>query len=459
MATVDTNSLYILPIFDQALIHAPLHGVTALASQSAIDDLREALNGTSTPDQKIASVAKRLNETPELIPQPRTGPLDPRFLGLIPTRGCNLACRYCNFAAGLTRAQQMPHQMVKDAIDWYLPLKHANGHTRAEIHFFGGEPFAGSEVIDLAVPYARKRAAEIGIRVAFEVATNGVFSEARAEWISSYFDTVILSFDGFAETQNEHRPFAGGKGTFDTVVRTAHILSKGNADFYLRSCVTDKTVTQMPDIARWFCETFRPVGVCFEPMYPSPEAVEAGMNAPNPWDFAQYFVEAEAVLAEFGVKAIHASADVDARRVSFCPAGEDTVIVTPNGMINSCYLLAEEWESRGLNLRLGKFDELGIPAIEEDDIVSAREFNVWSRPACASCFCRWSCAGGCHVNHPGPEAPGAFDDRCIETRTISLFRLLNQFDNLDLASRLASDRDALQEIVMAPNDSLILEAV
>jgi uncharacterized protein len=456
---VDTASLYLIPIFDQAVIHAPLHDVTVLATASAVDELRAALDGSAAADPAIGELAARLQTPPANVPMPRSGPLDPRFLGLIPTRGCNLACRYCNFAAGTASRQQMSPQIVKGAIDWYLPLKRERGHRRAEIHFFGGEPFAASEVIDLAVPYARQRAGELGIRVAFEVATNGVFSEARAAWVGSYFDTVILSFDGFAETQNAHRPFAGGQGTAAVVARSAHILSESSADLYLRACVTDQTVTQMPAIARWFCETFRPTGVCFEPLHLSVEARQAGLIPPDPWDFAHFFMEAEKVLSDFGLRAIHASADIDAQRVSFCPAGEDTVIVTPDGVINSCYLLAKEWEAKGLDLWLGRLDEHGAVMLAGDDIARAREYTVWRKPACADCFCRWHCAGGCHVNHPRHDRSKAYDDRCIETRAISLFRLLHRLDQPALAARLASDRDALRRAVLSPDDLLLERAI
>ena len=89
------------------------------------------------------------------------------------------------------------------------------------MHFFGGEPFAAFKEIVFAVNYARRKASELGIPSHFEVTTNGFYPEERASWIAENIDTVVLSLDGFPETQDRHRPGPNGAESFPTVCRSS----------------------------------------------------------------------------------------------------------------------------------------------------------------------------------------------------------------------------------------------
>jgi len=402
----------------------------------------------------------RLGEIVETVkagrraPLPRRGPLKPAFLGLIPTRDCNLACRYCGFLPPGESREVMDLRLACDAVDWYLNLVARDGEEGpAEVHFFGGEPFCATEVVDLVYHRARLRAAELGCAVRFETATNGVFDEVRCRWIADSLDDVILSLDGPADVQDRQRPRRGGQGTFETVARSARILSEGRAELSLRACVTADTVDRLPEIAAWFCQEFRPVAVCFEPVQPTAEAQAAGLLAPDPWVFAREFVAAARVLEDFGVQAIYAAADIGARRVSFCPIGRDVAIVSPDGTISACYLLRQEWEQRGLDLVMGRF-ESGSVHLSEEAIAGVRELNVWNKPFCQRCFCKWHCAGGCHVNNILPAAPGEYGRLCIQTRIIALCNILKSMGQAGLAESLVHDGSALAVAVQQPSDRI-----
>jgi uncharacterized protein len=290
--------------------------------------------------------------------------------------------------------------------------------------------------------------------VRFEAITNGVYSEERARWAADNLDTIVLSFDGPAETHNHHRPHRNGTGSFDSVARSAQRMSQGSAALYFRCCVTAQTVSQMPAIAAWFGEHFAPRGVSFEPVQPSAETGAAGLEPPGPVDFAAEFIRAARVLETYGLEAVCAGADVSVRRVSFCPVGQDVPIISPDGTVSACYLLQRDWEAQGLDLRLGRLED-GAAQLDPSAVDAARALNVWSKPLCTRCFCRWHCAGGCHVHHhPG----AAYTDRCIQTRTIALRSLLKGLGRDDLMDGLLPDHEALESALRAPSD-LLQEAV
>lgn len=387
-------------------------------------------------------------------PMPRQGRFEPAFLGLIPTRDCNLACEYCNFVTGGEREAVMSRETVRDAVAWYLDVVAQSGAQAAEVHFFGGEPFCAEEVVDFAFHAARLRAAEIGCTVRFEVATNGTFDEKRCRWVADSLDNVILSLDGPAEIQDRYRHRRGGQGSFESVARNARILSEGVAELSFRVCVTAETVDKVPEIAAWLCKDFFPTSVCFEPVQPTRQSEAAGLIPPDPLRFAQSFIQAAWILEDHGVDAVYAAADIQARRVSFCPVGSDAAIVSPDGGVSACYLLRRDWESTGLDLRLGQLEH-GSITLDRDGVASARSLNVWNKPFCADCFCKWHCAGGCHVNHALPSVPGAYDRLCIQTRIIALRNVLKAMGRDDLTPALLADANALESVVWQAPDTMV----
>jgi uncharacterized protein len=162
-------------------------------------------------------------------------------------------------------------------------------------------------------------------------------------------------------------------------------------------------------------------------------------------------VEAASILEAGGVAPVYAAADVSARRVSFCPVGQDVPIVSPDGTIAACYLLSRDWQAKGFDLQLGKVED-GSVCLDERAVDRVRTMNVWNKPACAGCFCKWHCAGGCHVNHGLIDHPGNYDGLCIQTRAIALRNILKELGRDDRACELFTNPGALEIAVRQASD-------
>ena len=130
------------------------------------------------------------------------------------------------------------------------------------------------------------------------------------------------------------------------------------------------------------------------------------------------------------------------------------VIVSPDGTLNACYLLKQEWEDRDMNLCLGHMGNDGTAELDVDAVAYARSLNVLNKPFCDRCICKWHCAGGCHVNHALPNVPGDYDDLCLQTRIITLRNILKAMGRRDLALRLLEDSGALEKAVWQASDTL-----
>lgn len=436
-----SHAAFVLPVLDRWLVVAPGHGVTALVNGAAAQALR---SGTGRNVHALASLLDELRQRPNL-PQPLEGEPSPSFLGILPTRGCNLACVYCNFGGPTADKVLMEPAIATSAVDWMADRLVKAGRRDFRIHFFGGEPFIAPEIVDIVVHRARSLAARHDLDLYVDASTNGVFNENRREFIGDYFSGVLLSFDGPAEFHDRNRPAFQGKPSFDIVNRTAKLLSAMPIDLNLRVCITEDSVGEMENITRWMIQDFKPLVVNFESLTPGALAQRAGLRVPDPYRFAAHTVGAYRVAASLGARAVYSAAESERTRLSFCPVGTDSFIVSPDGRASACYLMPEDWTDRGLDMDVGRVFADGRVAIDQAALARTRVLPM-QKPRCERCFCQWTCAGGCHVNQTYPGCGQDYTDFCIQTRLITACLFLMELGHDDLVDALLADRGAMERL-------------
>jgi uncharacterized protein len=450
--------IFSLPVGTASLVYAPLHGFVTLVRNEAARKLQTALQGEGLPtDAALRALARCLLGPTAPSPMARSGALsEPLFLGIIPTRGCNMACGYCDFAAPRNASRTLDLDLARAAVDAYLALLQEGRRSEGQIHFFGGEPFRAAHVVEFVVEYAQYRAASLSIDLQFEASTNGVFGTDRAEWVADRLGTIVLSLDGPHDIQDRQRPLANGGPSFDIVCRTAKILSDGAVELIVRSCVTAGNVGRLSEWATWICGELRPSAVCFESLTSSPASAAAGLLPPDPYRFAEQFGRAARILERFGIDTIQSTTDLSECRISACPVGRDALIVSPDGMVYACYLLEREWQDHGLDLRLGHVDMAAKRFdIDDERLDRVRRLPARDKPLCVNCFCRYHCAGGCHVHHETSRPPADYDDMCVATRLITSDKLLRQLRVEDVAAGILDDPVAAAALARHADDHLL----
>jgi radical SAM protein with 4Fe4S-binding SPASM domain len=209
----------------------------------------------------------------------------------------------------------------------------------------------------------------------------------------------------------------------------------------------------MEEIATWLCRVLRPSDICFEPLKPTPQSAEAGLLPPDPLSFTRGFINARRIAHRLGVDCVY-SALSDEPRLTFCPVGQDTFIVAPDGSIRSCYLRRKDWEERGLDFRLGKVTQNGKLAIDQSAVQRLRDV-VANRSRCERCFCRFSCAGGCLVTETPPGHGLQYTDYCRQTRLIQTVCLLENLGMEEHADALLKNDEAVSRLWMNDDDRLV----
>lgn len=110
----------------------------------------------------------------------------------------------------------MNFEVGKAAIDYLIA--NSGNRRNLEIDFFGGEPLMNFEVVKQLVEYGRKVEKTRGKNIRFTITTNGVLlDDEKIKYINENMHNVVLSLDGRKEVNDNMRPTANNKGSYDII--------------------------------------------------------------------------------------------------------------------------------------------------------------------------------------------------------------------------------------------------
>lgn len=134
---------------------------------------------------------------------------------------CNLKCTYCAAGGDGTYGSATKKIDVSKATDQLDMLLHdvKNGES-FQVNFLGGEPLIYPQAIDSIARHARLATAGRNIKLHFSITTNGtLITAANAELLAKLNMHVTISMDGDPETNDKHRPTAGGGASSKLTLR------------------------------------------------------------------------------------------------------------------------------------------------------------------------------------------------------------------------------------------------
>jgi MoaA/NifB/PqqE/SkfB family radical SAM enzyme len=123
----------------------------------------------------------------------------------------------------------------------------------AQLSFFGGEPFAASELMKKAIEIAQSKAYIARRELVLQCTTNGtLIGEEQVEMIKACGMHVTVSIDGVREAHEMNRPKSGGQSSFDEAFRGLQRLLQGGANVDVLMVVTPKTAPFLFRSVAWF---------------------------------------------------------------------------------------------------------------------------------------------------------------------------------------------------------------
>jgi len=342
-------------------------------------------------------------------------------LVLMITRACNLRCTYCY--TGSKGFIRMTPAVARRAVDCALGSLEDRGTLN--VGFFGGEPLLEPVLIREVMDYARGKAEPRGVRVRFQVTTNGTIDNGDAWRIMLDGDVELaVSCDGLPDIHDRHRRTATGEGSSWKVVRTLVGLLEAGKRFSVVMVVSPDTVEPLPNGIVYL----RDLGV---------RLIEPSLNVWAPWTAEDIRRLEEAIersaqvwlagLPETSITWFDEKAAALLKQriahTSRCGFGDGEVAVAPSGRLYPCErLIGEDDGQHPLRIRgevQGKGDFLGLKN-------GARP----QREACSGCglkvACNTFCRGINHIRTGDVNRPDgllcAFNAACAEQTAQALKR-------------------------------------
>jgi uncharacterized protein len=342
-------------------------------------------------------------------------PLDPAAiplgtLVLEAAQACNLRCTYCYAGGGSYGgdARMMAPSLAARAARHLV--ESSGDRPSVTLVLFGGEPLLNLPALEAAVREAEAAAAELRKSLVVSITTNGTrFSDEALDFLAAHRIGVSVSIDGPPHIHDANRRYAGqrGAGTYaDVVAGIARLRARTGRSPAAR-------VTLEP--AQWHrvVEVFdHLVGLGFVEVGIAPASPASARLLPTAAQQAE-LIDGFARLAErFAAEAaagrvlafsnlldvlarLHAG---EAKRVP-CGAGLGYLALDAQGRFFLCHRLAGEPPFHVGNLDSG-IDHARIRACLAEQAAARRD-------ACAACWARSLCAGGCHYdNHVRERALG-----------------------------------------------------
>ncbi len=440
-----------VPVAARWLVFSPRAWTAAVVNRSAVASLARCCAGDRN---SLSGDFRDLWQTLTREPVPALAPRDaPKKLVIIPTRACNMRCVYCDFAAKNALPQTLDPRLACRLVDVFAAQVRARGEGILRAHFFGGEPLVARECLETIVHYIRALCARTGLIPWFELTTNGYFDPGVVPFIGDYIDSVVVSLDGTEPLHDYNRRRPDGGGTYAEIAANIRRLAGFPVELCLRMCVTSRSVGAMADLAAQFCSEFDFETLSFEMLAENECGRRSELNAPDPYAFAAGVLRAEDLVSKRGVRVVHGPSELAGPRASSCPLGLGTLMLTPEGQVAACYLNPERWTERGLDLAIGHVDA-GAGVFIDRRKLDAVAALARSKPRCARCFCRYTCAGGCHVDQTPPGCSLDYDSRCRAIRAITAGRLLRSLGCGEDAEALANSRAAMESLASHPDDRI-----
>jgi uncharacterized protein len=320
---------------------------------------------------------------------------------------CNLGCTYCYAQQGEfgAPAKNMDLAQAERAVD--LLINGAEPGARLNLSFLGGEPLVNRPVLQAATLRASELAKQRGLSITFSITTNGtLLTEADADFFETHGFAVTISLDGLREAHDALRPYKGGRGSFDNVMRNvAPLLSRQRRmQVSARVTVTPKNLELRKTLDAFVAAGFHSVG--FSPMLSAPngngemQADDLEIMLGEMIDCGREF-ERRSLAGERYPFANMLNAMREIRRGTHrpypCGAGAGYLGVSADGELSACHRFVGDEEGA-----MGSLVD-GIDLTRQAKWLAER--HVHRQEPCRSCWARYLCGGGCHHEVIGRGRP------------------------------------------------------
>lgn len=322
---------------------------------------------------------------------------------LFVSQKCNLACSYCYGDGGEYRKSKMV--MDETTADNFIDKFITGDSPSYMINFFGGEPFLNFPLMKKVVSECKRKAAERGFSVVFNVTTNGtVWTDAIRRFVADEIGTVTVSLDGPKDINDRQRLAKGSFSPFDKTVKTINDLDEIKPHRYLvRTILTKNSHRRVADIHKYNSALAKTGEVGL-----STADVESGTDIALSDEEHQSLVNEliqlnseslRSILNDSGWKLNEYTSGFCEQiffkkyRADPCNAGRTVVAIAADGDIYPCHRFVGYEDFRVGNVN----DDSPLNGTYGRIRTSFAETPVDANAWCKDCWARYLCGGSCYT--------------------------------------------------------------
>lgn len=436
-APVLSAEVFSIPLEDsKCIVYAPARRSAFVANARVVRFLSDLGKGEfdaqADPDGSLVNLLRSLefvDAGPENPPSAAcAGSPQPASVTLFLTTACNLRCTYCYASAGNAGAKFMTIETARRGIDFAAANAARRRVPRLEVGYHGGgEPTMNWPVLTASFDYARRKAAALNLELGSSLATNGVLSDARIDWIVANLRGATLSCDGLPAIHDRCRPTASGGGSSQRVVHTLRRLDEAKFPYGIRLTVTAGHISTLADSVEYLCSEFHPLSIQVEPVY------LLGRGAAAESAESDEFIEAYRAASARGIalgRPVHFSgARAGTLTNHFCSVSQDNFCLSADGNVTACFEAFGEDDPWAGVFFYGRPDAHGDGYVfNQAALDHLRGQAVEKRAHCRACFAKWSCGGDCFYKWLATTGGGEFSGsaRCRVIRELTRDQILDK---------------------------------
>ena len=181
---------------------------------------------------------------------------------------CNLDCTYCFFLSKERLYPGSRFRMADDLLEQYIKqLIQGQRINEIVVAWQGGEPtLMGLDFFKRSIELEQKYL-PAGKTIQNTIQTNGtLLNDEWCEFFKQNNFLVGLSLDGTREMHDAYRVDKGGAGTFDKVMRAAHMLQAHQVDFNILCTVHARNADHPLELYRFFRDEVKTQFIQFIPI-------------------------------------------------------------------------------------------------------------------------------------------------------------------------------------------------
>ena len=382
-----TQDYFIIPYNEKAsYVYFPLKGAFFRCDNSLKNEIATYCE-VGKIDEKLVNLKNRLDTIfakPDLQIHDNASAF-PGFACFLLSEKCNLACTYC-YAHDSHCQLELTQNDIKIYLDYLLSFRKK---YRGISFLGGGEPLISWSLIEYAVNYSKKKAAEHNEQIRFGITTNlTILSPDIIEFIKSNHIVVNVSFDILPEIQDKQRVFSNGRGTFALVDKNIKLLLRKGIVPRIRATITSLNVNKMPDMLKFVIENYPQIQtIHFEHVS---DVQEMG-NEQYVSSFVQNYFNAMQIANQHNKRLTNSAiSSIRNLKNNFC---SKEFCITANNKVVSCHRVSSSDESSKNPFQYGYLNE---NVIEFSD--NPQEDVALLPKQCDLCFAKYNCAGGCRYN-------------------------------------------------------------